>query len=379
MKKLSYLSVLLLFVLSQSCSNEGFSDFQKRNFIKFLGNGLGTVGNDIMQLEDGTYILTGNQKVASMENQILISKLDQYGNVLWEKLYGESKNDEGICIQSADGIVVLAGNTVNPTTLKTDVFILSVGPEGDTLWFRKFGGLQNDYLKDLLIWGENIYAVGARQNQTNLDKNYYIIKIDKNGNLIKEIEFNFSGEDEFLKVVNHNENLLIFGKTNGVIGIQSSQISMIKLNSELIGLFFGNVSTEGNTSLQDVILLNNQIYLLSKNTDTDASMLICLSDTYNELWRKEMEPGFVAECLILDGSDRLVISGAKDNNIAIKLFDLMGDELNESEAFNELPGYVNSMIKTADEGFAIIGSTVSNYGTMCQFVKIDASFTLLTH
>jgi hypothetical protein len=89
---------------------------------------------------------------------ILVAKYDGSGNVLWAKRFGGSLNDYGrsIVIDKAGNIFIVgeffsssitfgAASLSNASsTGKSDIFIVKFDPNGNVIWARKAGGIDDD-------------------------------------------------------------------------------------------------------------------------------------------------------------------------------------------------------------------------------------------
>jgi hypothetical protein len=102
------------------------------------------VGYDVLQTDDGGYIVVGQWGITNTLYDIFILKTDSMGNSLWTKTYGGSRRDIASCVrETPDGGYVLAGQT-QPQSWSYDVWILKTTSNGDTLWTRTYGGAEMD-------------------------------------------------------------------------------------------------------------------------------------------------------------------------------------------------------------------------------------------
>jgi outer membrane protein assembly factor BamB len=79
-----------------------------------LGEELDEVANALIACSDGGYAIAGevSQSDESPWHDMLVVRLNDYGQVLWQKAYGEEGNDIGISlVECSDGDFVLAGTT----------------------------------------------------------------------------------------------------------------------------------------------------------------------------------------------------------------------------------------------------------------------------
>lgn len=156
----------------------------------------------LIPASDGGYIGVGKG-----QNDVLVVKIDNDGNLLWQKtiggIYTEYGND---IIKTPDGGYLIAGSygfSGMPSTMTTtDEWLIKINAAGDVLWDKKYGGTNSDRGDMIIQTTDNNYIImGTRGNsdqdlftfQGDLD--YLIIKVDPLGNLIWEKTYGGSGVD----------------------------------------------------------------------------------------------------------------------------------------------------------------------------------------
>ena len=93
------------------------------------------------------YSLTGQQlaplKLQSIDVWIL--KLDTVGDTIWTRNYGGSERDYGYSVQQTnDGGYIIAGNTKSFGAGDYDIYLIKTDENGDSIWTKTYGGLNND-------------------------------------------------------------------------------------------------------------------------------------------------------------------------------------------------------------------------------------------
>ena len=144
-------------------------------------------GTDVVELDDGSFLLTGYSNSFSVGYDIFLVKIQSNGTHQWTKTIGGS--DWDFCYaayetkNSTPGII-LAGETYSYGNGKSDAYLVKVDTNGDTLWTKTFGGIENDYFKDIIEdeYGNLICIGTTNSNTTYLDNDLWIVKTDSNGN-----------------------------------------------------------------------------------------------------------------------------------------------------------------------------------------------------
>lgn len=139
-----------------------------------------------------------------------IVKLDSNGNVQWQKSLGGSGLEEAPSIeQTADGGYILAGasNSNNGDVTGNhggyDFWVLKLDNLGNIQWQKSLGGTSEDYAYSIKQTSEGGYIVAGRSNSNDGDVganhgnyDYWIVKLDNAGNIQWQKLYGGSGIDE---------------------------------------------------------------------------------------------------------------------------------------------------------------------------------------
>lgn len=147
---------------------------------KSFGTAANDNGSDVVETKDGSFILVG-QKDNGSAPDIFIVKADKNGNKLWEKSYGTPFYDYGNGVAlSADGNILLCGTKGDNNDLR--VFLMQLDEAGNQKWERLFSRYYGTDLKATKDGG--IIVTGARNNPMDNEEDVYLIKTDKEGNVL---------------------------------------------------------------------------------------------------------------------------------------------------------------------------------------------------
>jgi hypothetical protein len=121
---------------------------------------------------------------------------------LWMRAYGDSLNQECRCIiQTFDGGYALTGYTAVSTVgmpSQTDVYVVRIDSDGDTLWTRRYGGLGNDVGYAIRQTSDGGFIVAGYYTYVDDPNNrdVYLVKLDSHGTKEWERLYGYSGYDE---------------------------------------------------------------------------------------------------------------------------------------------------------------------------------------
>ncbi|RLD30590.1 MAG: hypothetical protein DRI70_00700 [Bacteroidetes bacterium] len=132
------------------------------------------------------------------------------GEIDWVKTFGGSNIDQAVAIvKSNDNAYVVVGTTssidgdiIDKNTTDSDYWILKISETGVLLWNRTFGGSNDDVATNISKTSDGGYIVSgySRSNDGDVTGNegfwdYWILKLNANGNKVWNKTFGFLGED----------------------------------------------------------------------------------------------------------------------------------------------------------------------------------------
>ena len=178
--------------------------------------------NSLQQTSEGGYILGGTSFSDVSGNKtsdgyggsdFWVVKLDAGGNKQWDKSYGGSSNEVLHSLQqTSDGGYILggisfseiSGNKTSGSQGAGDYWIVKVDANGNKQWEKSYGGNDRDELHSLQQTVDGGYVLGgssfsrASGNKTNVNRgtgtsDYWVVKVDASGN--KQWDKSYGGDD----------------------------------------------------------------------------------------------------------------------------------------------------------------------------------------
>lgn len=181
------------------------------------------------------------------------------------QLHHGSRSDEGLKIKTDScGNVYVAGNSDSTASFNNiDFIIIKYGPNGDTLWIRKYNGIdttsiRNDYVSDMTIDASgNVYVTGKSNNKYgNFD--YATVKYSTDGVLQWVKRYNAPYNDIDIPTaiaVDNSGNVYVTGLSR--FSSASYQYVTIKYNTNGDSLWLINYNGGGNESYAVGLSLDN--------------------------------------------------------------------------------------------------------------------------
>jgi len=199
--------------------NYGSSDFWLINlnadFTINWQKGFGGSGYDeawkLVETTDGGFLCVGNSDSPISGNKTApnignsdfwVLKLDNLGNVEWEKTFGGAANDYAISLkmfENGDFLIggasdsPVSGDKTSPSNGGLDYWLIRIDSLGNVIWDKTIGGAAKDWLTGLLIdSNDNIYVTGESRSdisgsktEANYgDQNVWLVKLNDNANII---------------------------------------------------------------------------------------------------------------------------------------------------------------------------------------------------
>jgi len=300
-------AVLVAFLLSLVAILPGVA---ADTWTKTYGSGVDSLGHDVLLLEDGGYLVVGETAVDGEQEgvvHLLLMKLDDDGDVVWERTYAEERASSGAALLAAnDGGYVIAGAIQSDHGSDADIYLLRVDEDGTELWSRSFGTSWNEFGGRLLETADGGYVIVGNSVDPNdivADpsaagyagfagrSSVYIVRTDEDGNEI------------WSRRVASEENVIASGgaiTTDGGIVVLShalyypvddNDIRLLKLDGDGNEVW-SRTWEEGKTSGYDFLATSDGGYLISgarsfpedpARTKADA-LLIKVDADGNELW-----------------------------------------------------------------------------------------------
>ncbi len=192
-----YKKAYILFCLSFLLPPVIFAQYSV-NWAKGFGGERKDKAAEVIETMDGGLLMGG--RVIRKNTFLWLLKTDAYGNEIWgktyEKYYRSAANS--LIQNQEDTCIIAAGfctknkkfsHDINGWIIKTDRF-------GTLLWERVYGKKGNEEIRDIIPDGEGGYvACGYSTSNEALEKEFWVFRIDGDGNLIWEKFFGESVED----------------------------------------------------------------------------------------------------------------------------------------------------------------------------------------
>ncbi|HOP95119.1 MAG TPA: Ig-like domain-containing protein [Dictyoglomaceae bacterium] len=248
----------------------------------------------VQQTTDGGYIVAGY--TVSIENgydDVYVLKLDSDGKLLWEKTYGGTYSDWAYSIQQTnDGGYIVAGWTYPYGSGNIDAYILKLDSDGELEWYKSYGGSDNDWASSIQQTTDGGYIVAGWTGSSGAGcYDVYVLKLDENGELEWQKTFGGSSDDYAYSIQQVSDGGYIVAGYTASFGTGYDDVYVLKLNTNgdlLWQKTFGESGYDRASSIQQTI---EGGYIVAGYTDSFGAgytdvYILKLDANGNLVWQK---------------------------------------------------------------------------------------------
>ena len=156
---------------------------------KSYGGTVWTAFLDHIVSPDGGYVMAGHGVSASYGYggaDFEAVRTDSIGNVIWRKWYGGSDREEArsLCA-SGDSIILLVGRTNSFGAGGYDFYVIKTDYMGDTLWTRTYGLVDSEECYTATVTSDDCILLGGYTQSLGAGEgDWWLIKTDMNGDTL---------------------------------------------------------------------------------------------------------------------------------------------------------------------------------------------------
>ncbi|RKX69558.1 hypothetical protein DRP53_07840 [candidate division WOR-3 bacterium] len=220
--------------------------------------------------------------------------LFQGPDTLWTRTFGGTDYEIGRSLALNErGEIVVLGETGSFGAGKTDLYLLKVSADGETLWTRTYGGVGDDAGYSIQRTSDDCYiVVGATEDYYSINRDVYLLKIDEDGNLIWSRTYGGMGYEEGRSVwENVDRGYIIAGITTSSNPTSSDyDVYLIRTDSQGETLWTKTIDGHGRDEASSVQQTSDGGFIITGLTTSDEGdfdvYLIKTDSDGNILWTR---------------------------------------------------------------------------------------------
>lgn len=180
--------------------------------------GAQAAAQSVIATKDSSYAVVGYRTVTAAKRDILLFKTDGYGNILWSKSFGGTREDQGLgLVEMPNGDLVVCGYQ-SVSDSEEALFVARTDKKGNLIWVKSYNPAQHIKRGNSVTLAPNGDLVVVGYMQTTLasnNKDVYVTRINAaNGDMIWDKTFDIAGKDDFGRaaVMAKDGNIVIAGE-----------------------------------------------------------------------------------------------------------------------------------------------------------------------
>jgi hypothetical protein len=358
------------------------------SFSKTYGGPGLDAGNSVQPTRHGGYIFTGiTTSYGAGGYDIWLVKTDAAGNKTWDRTFGGTGEDMGKCVQqTSDGGYIIAGYTTSFGSGSSDAWLIKIDEGGDVTWDRTFGGTswdEGDWVQQTADGG--YIATGCTRSMGLGCHDVWLVKTDASGNKLWDRTYGGTSEDAGCSVEQTSDLGYIIAGWTWSFGAGNEDLWLVRTDSagnELWSRTFGGMNDEEGLSVRQT---EDGGFIVAGWTSSygdgfTSAWLVRVDDVGNKVWDRTFgEGGYAAGRSVQLTSDGgyIVVGDSSASYAGCPNVWLIKTDSAGGEVWNRAHGGSNgdwgcSVAETADGGYVIAGATDSYGAADAWLIKTDA-------
>lgn len=137
----------------------------------------------IAETSDGGFIVVGYQKLEGEETHAYLSKLNDRGDLEWEKQLKLGSKSVALSVEiTPKNEILISGYQINQET-RTDMFVSKLSDRGEVVWTKHYGTNEHDTGATIKLLPNGDFLMAGAIREQNVKK-LYISRVDANGEIV---------------------------------------------------------------------------------------------------------------------------------------------------------------------------------------------------
>lgn len=196
----------------------------------------------------------------------LVTKISPNGNIMWSRSYGGSGNDFAMnLLPILENNLIIVGNNGSSPGKSYDFWIFRLDNLGNVVWEKNYGGTDDDRVGGIVGLRDTSFIISGYTTSSNQDA--WIMRLDYSGNQLwaKTLGGPGRGYLNSLQKINDN-NIIASGYLTSFRG--SSQGWMVSIDGFGNSLWSKNYGGSANETINGHIITNNKIGFIGWSNGT---------------------------------------------------------------------------------------------------------------
>ncbi len=351
----------------------------------------GSSTSDYQKEKEGNF---GDKKEANRGNSdYWVIKLNAQGGEEWQHTFGgKGQDDLTTVLRTKDGGFLLGGSSSSDASSNSskggelsggekstncfgglDYWVVKIDKKGTIEWQKTFGGVYNDELRSMTLTTDGGYVLGGSSNSPSLTQtlskgdgftgnkteeclgqsDYWIIKLDKDGNEQWQEVVGGTGDDQLYVVLTTKDgNLVLAGNSNSETGENKT-----RSNESGTDFWMVKLKAEDHSILWQETYNIAQVDVLTSVVENDNSTLLLSGYAQGEMSKVKSQKSKVpSTALGKTRNDENKVKKGTADYLVIKTKE-NGEELWRKSVGSSGEDILKKAIETRDGGYLLTGTS----------------------
>ena len=260
---------------------------QAQSFVKYIGGPGNDVGQSVVNLQDGGYLVTGETDSYGFGQQdLIVIRYNSDHMMVWGQVYGTDGQEFGTSFSALElpsGDLLMTARRENSPGAPDRAIIWRTDDQGEILWSRRLvgsGTYVDVFGKAHLTDSGELFALGSCASTSTGNMDAYVVKISDDGEILNSLAIGGNSPDHALKFIELEDGLLIMH--NGVsYGPGNRGGGLMKLDFDLSVQWYKKYGQSDDEGFFDNLLTENDQVInvgFTRSFGADRKGLIVVTD-----------------------------------------------------------------------------------------------------
>jgi len=190
--------------------------------------------NGVAATSDGAIIAAGMMQTVGAQKTMYLLKTTVNGEPLWNNTFGEGVEASGMSVsESATGGFILAGSRVNPGNGTTDLYLVRTDGQGNEVWSTTLGGNGQDRARSVIETADGGIVMAGETSSSGAGLfDMYVVKLDSAGEVLWERTVGGPKSDTAYGVTETAEGGLAIAGSTESQGAGSLDMCLVFMNAD---------------------------------------------------------------------------------------------------------------------------------------------------
>jgi hypothetical protein len=293
--------------------------------------------------------------------------------ITFQRTYGGIRDEMGWLVQQTiDEGYIVAGSTYSFGAGATDVFLLKLNASGDTLWMRTYGGSREDHGYCVQQTSDGGYIATGGTGSFGVGGDLYLVKTDASGDTQWTRAHGGSQGDCGYAVQQTSDSGYIIAGCTGSFGAGDNDVYLVKTDTDGDTMWTGTFGGPRSDCAYSVQQTPDDGYIIAGHTLSygaggDDIYLVKTDARGDTQWTKTFggSQNDVGNSVLQTADGGYAVAGttgsfgAGDRDLYLLRTDANGDTLWTKTFGGYTTDVANSVRQATDRGYAIVGTTFS--------------------